>query len=187
MEYRYFYDSEGIYIGGRYETDPPIVGWDTYTLTAPPSLIGPSIDYPDELLGIGTPIERWDFSKNDWYVPFTLERLKRYRDRKINIIIEYNNGTKIFDIFNSAEASQGLSKICSGMLLENDNVEIAWKNLNGTYVDAAYSDLQALFKACYQREQECRMAERAVLSMNDVTPYTDLADASEDFDIEIGE
>lgn len=176
MEYRWYYNEDGEYVGAIYDTDPLPSGWGSYsyTLITPPSAL------------IGQPITE-KFNGTKWYFEFSTQRLKDYRDSKIWVGLAYTNGVDEFNIINTPEASQALGKICSGLLLIEDETPIAWKNVDGAYLEASYSDMQGLFKVCYQREQLCRTAEKFVLDKNEVDPYTDIDDAYSDFDTQIGE
>lgn len=179
--YRYYYDMSGNYIGGLFDGDPIPPGWTTFTYNAPPSFDGPSIDNPNG--PINPPIEKWSFINNNWYVPFTTTRLKIYRDLKIFINLEYNNGSTVFDVFNNVESYDSLGRIAGAVVVENsDTGTVMWKNLNGEYEEATYADMQSLFHICYRREQDCRNAESYVLAQNAITPYVDFADATTDFD-----
>lgn len=181
---RFYYNNLGDYIGQIADEDPIPDGWITYTYEAPPSIEGPSIDNPNGVLPF--PIEKWDFVESKWYVPFTTLRLKTYRDIKISIQVEYNNDYVVFDVVNNIDSYTALSRICTGLPIENSGT-VMWKNLDGLYHEASFSDIQELFKACYRREQDCRNAEAAVLANHLITPYIDFQDSIEDFNTEIGE
>lgn len=178
MEFRFYYDENGDFLGGLYDTDPVPSGWVTYTTITPPSYE----------IGYNPPLEKWSFTKEDWYLPFTLIRLKEYRDSKIAILLDVNNGANSFDVINNIESYTALSRICGGIPIQNlPNDTIMWKNTDGNYLEASYSDIQSLFRLCYLREQNCRKAEAHVLSINSSTPYIDLGDAEEDFNNYLGE
>lgn len=178
-EYRFYYNDNGDYLGGLYDGDPIPSGWVHYTVTPPPSMTGSSIDSPTSL---NPPIEKWSFAKNNWFVPFTIERLKRYRDIMISVLVSYDNGEQEFDVVNTVDAYNALSRICQGIPIENDIAGIIkWKNMDGNYYDASYSDMQNLFFLCFRREQDCRNAEEATLAAHAVMPYVDLEDAIDYF------
>lgn len=177
-EYRFYYDENGDYLGAIYDTDPIPSGWVTYTIIVPPSL----------LAGSGSVLEKWSFAKNNWYMPFTIQRLKDYRDQKIGVELSFDTGSAELNVVNNVESYSALSRICNGIPIENDPLGfVKWKNIDGEYHDANYADIQSLFFLCYRREQDCRNAEQLVLANNLITPYVDLADATDDFDTEIGE
>lgn len=178
-EFRWYYDENGTFVGAIFDTDPFPPQWSSYsyTLITPPSVLAG---------GNYTSIVE-TFNGTKWVYAFDITRLKNYRDSKIEVELSYNNDSDEFNIMNKKESSEALGKICSGLLLIKDETPVAWKNLDGMYVEATYSDMQGLFKACYQREQLCRTAEKFVLDKNEVTPYIDIDDAYADFNTQIGE
>lgn len=124
------------------------------------------------------------------FTPYLLEQMKIYRDQKVAIVIEHDNGSATFDILNNRDSYNGLSVVCQGLPIEhNAEAMIQWKNLDGNYVEAGYDDMQNLFYKCFRREQDGRVAESVVINNHLTTPYTDhtLTLPKADFDTAIGE
>lgn len=183
MATRWYYDEEGNYIGQYLDEDPIPPEYITYTYIAPPSLLAPSIDYPDGPFGVGSPIEKWDFIGGNWFVPFTLTRLKKYRDNQTNVELEYDNTSTVFNILLSPDSYTAISRIGGAIPIKPpSDGTIQWKNIDGQYYEADFADMQKLYERCYDREQNCRKAESYVLGLHAGTPYEDFADAVSDFD-----
>lgn len=124
------------------------------------------------------------------FTPYFYEQMKEYRDQKTAIEIVYDNGVTEFTAINNPETALALTRLCAWMPIANDNLGIIpWRNADGSYHDASYSDLQNLFYKCVAREEYCRKAESVIITNHQNTPYTDytLAIPKADFDTEIGE
>jgi hypothetical protein len=172
-EFRFYYDENGNFLDGKFETDVIPPGWETYTLLPPPSyLTGQQV------------VEKFNGTK--WVFQFSNDRLKSHRDQRIQVEVTFNNGETEFVIMNDSGTRAALDEVAQGILIAGDNGTIAWKTVNGySTADATYSDIQGMYLACHQRTQLCRKAEKVVLENHAATPYTDVDDAYSDFDAEL--
>lgn len=126
-------------------------------------------------------------TNQELFTPYLKSQIRAYRDTKMAEEVEYVGDTTITTICN-IDSINALARICNGItVLPTDSGAIKWKNANGEYgsTPASYSDIQGLFKACYEREQWVRSAEKFVLDKHALTPYEFIEEAYDDFDAQL--
>lgn len=108
--------------------------------------------------------------------------INQYRILQTEVQVTYNSVT----ILNNQNERNILSRLDGDFkILNDDTFEIDFKNIADTK-KIKVKDIQGLRKECFILEQQCYSAEAVVLANHISTPYTDIQDAYDDFDAEIG-
>lgn len=164
-EYRFYFDENGDFLGAIYDFDPVPPGWTTYTLLVPNSWE----------TGSNPPLEKWSFTRNNWYLPYTEEKVAEHRDMMIEVIVTYDNGEKVLTVMNDERTRSALLRVKSD--LEARPASTLYFQTFDSDEYLGLSDITGLFIASREREQKCFDAFKAVRDEHAINPFEATEDA----------
>ncbi|GAB3282720.1 hypothetical protein GCM10027347_59120 [Larkinella harenae] len=126
----------------------------------------------------------WNATSNQWevnqlsFTAFLKDQLVQYRNTKIASTVSYNG----IQANNTTHEHALIVSLISFLQSHNQDIELDWKQPDGTFAKAKLADFQGLVNLGGIETQKVFSSESYVLQLHASSPYESIADAFDDFD-----